>query len=103
MGTNVDKKSLSVKISSWNINGYNSKSIGNKLLDPDFLNEIQDDGIVGVVETHMHDKILEKLSIPGFKLLHAKNRSISKNSKKGYGGLAVFIRVLIQARSYSKK
>ena len=81
-----------LKISSWNINGYNSRNIGNKLLDKDFLDEIKHDGLVGIVETHIYDEILDALSIPGFKLLTHKNRAFNKRSKKGDGGIAVFIK-----------
>ncbi len=81
-----------MKISSWNINGYNSKNFGNKLCDSDFLDEIQNSEVVGLVETHVHNGVLDKLEIPGFKRLSYKNENLNKNSKKGYGGIAVFIK-----------
>ena len=82
----------SMKISSWNINGHKSRNIGNKFLDRDFLDEIKEDGLVGIVETHIYDEILDKLLIPVFKLLTYKNRTFNKISKKGDGGIAVFIK-----------
>ena len=81
-----------IKISSWNIHGYKSKYIGNKLNDSDFLKEIKDDVIVGLVETHMHDDIVENLCIPGFELLSFKNRPLNKNSKTSSGGVAFFVK-----------
>ena len=81
-----------LKISSWNINGYKSKNIGNKLLDRDFLDEIKHDALVGLVETHIYDEISDALSIPGFNLLTHKNRAFNKGSKKGDGGIAIFIK-----------
>ena len=35
-----------IEISSWNIHGHNSKNIGNKVQDPDFLLEIEISQIV---------------------------------------------------------
>ena len=81
-----------LKISSWNLNGYKSKRIGEKFLDQDFLNEIKNDGLVGIVETKVYDEIKDVLSIPGFVLLSYKNRPFNKKSKRGDGGIAVFIK-----------
>ena len=44
----------------------NSRVVGNKLNDPDFLSEIYDSDIVGIVETHIYYEISEKLDIAGF-------------------------------------
>ena len=63
-----------INVSFWNIHGYNSRLIGNKLKDIDFLNEIGKSHIVGLVETHMHEDVMCDLSIPGFKLFSHKNR-----------------------------
>ena len=41
-------KAEPLKISSWNVNGYKSKNIGNKCLDGDFLEEIKNDSFGGV-------------------------------------------------------
>ena len=78
----------SLQVSTWNINGYKSKILGNKLIDFDFLREIQDDDIIGLTETHINDGTIEQLSIPGFKRITFKNRPLK--SKKGSGGIAIF-------------
>ena len=54
---------------SWNIHGHNSREIGNKLSDKDFLNTIQNVDFVAVTETHVHKEIIEKLNIPGYHCL----------------------------------
>ena len=54
--------------------------IGNKFTDEDFLNEIKNDAIVSLVETHMHSEI------------SAKKRPINLKSHKGSGGIALFVR-----------
>ena len=74
-----------IQISSWNIRGFKSKIVNNKLSDASFLQEIQNDDIVSLVETHSVDN---NLSIPGFKRVDIKNRS--STSIKGSGGLACF-------------
>ena len=81
-----------MKISSWNLNGFRSKHFGNKLCFSDFLEEIQDSEIVGLQETHIHDAILNELEIPGFKRIAYKNQMLKKNSIKGNGGIAIFIK-----------
>ena len=80
------------KISSWNINGYNSKLLGNKLCDVDFLNEIEGRDIVGLCETHIHESILDKLAIPGYVRVAYKNKQLKTKMNKGHGGLAVFVK-----------
>ena len=64
---------LDINISFWNIHGFNSRLIGSKLKDTDFLKEIRNSHIVGLVETHIHDDITDLLAIPGFKLFSHKN------------------------------
>ena len=56
--------------SYWNIEGYKSKIVGNKLKYPEFLNIISGSDIVGLVKLHA-DK---ELVIPGFKSLKQKIR-----------------------------
>ena len=58
-------KSLSLKFCSWNIHGFNSRQLGNKLIDREFLDTIDKVGFLGITETHIHDGILDKLNIPG--------------------------------------
>ena len=54
-----------IQISAWNINGFRSRIIGDKLCDPSFLNETQNDDLIALVETHNNDKN-DSLSIPGY-------------------------------------
>ncbi len=78
---------MPIQISSWNINGYKSRIVNNKLTDPLFLKEIENDDIVSLVETH-NSSIDDKLSIPGFQRVKVKNGP--SNSRKPSGGLAYF-------------
>ena len=84
------RRRVSMQISSWNINGYKSRILGNKLADEDFIEEIKGDLLVSLVETHVRGDNSEVLSIPGFTLIATKNRCNNSKSKKGSGGLAVF-------------
>ena len=93
----------SLKISAWNINGYKSVNLGNKLQDIDFLREIKEDDIVGLSETHINDGVLDKLCIPGFKRISFRNRPLKKKSKKSYGGIAVFAKESISNMVISQK
>ena len=79
-----------LKITFWNIQGYKSRIVGEKLNDPDFISEVQKSDIIGLVETHIHEEILDKLSIPGFVLLKYKNRKKSIKNNKAFGGIAIF-------------
>ena len=84
--------STPIQVSSWNIHGCKSKIIGNKLNDTEFLREIKNDDIVALIETHIHREVEDELSIPGFRRLNHKNRSLDKNSFKSSGGIAVFVK-----------
>ena len=84
-----------IKLSVWNIHGYKSKIIGNKLNDLEFLKEIDNDDVVALVETHNHSQAEDDLSIPGFRRIENKNRSHDKKSFKCSGGMAVFAREAI--------
>ncbi len=89
----VSKESINVssavpiQISAWNINGYKSRIVNNKLTDSSFLKEIENNDIVSLVETH-NSSIDDKLSIPGFQRVKVKNRP--SNGRKSSGGLAYF-------------
>ena len=87
----MDSSHLSdvLKYGFWNIEGHNSKVIGNKLIHKDFLEHVGNRDIVGVTETHIHNLTLDGLFIPGFTRIHYSNRE--PNSKgKGSGGIALF-------------
>ena len=81
-----------LKHSFWNINGYKSKIIGNKLVSRDFLQKIEECDIIGLAETHIHSKILDNLSIPGFSRIHYKIREPHSKGNCGSGGIALFSR-----------
>ena len=82
----------SIKISHWNIHGVKSKTIGDKLIDDDFLNKIRDSDIIGLTELHTK----EVVSIPGYKLLKQKFREKYHKGPKISGGLAVFVKNYLQ-------
>ena len=81
-----------IKLSFWNLHGYKSRSIGNKLKDTDFLHEIQDSHVIGLAETHIHDETMDELIIPGYKLFAYKNGKKNVKSNTAPGGLAIFIK-----------
>ena len=89
MVSNSNIPSSVLKYSFWNIRGYTSKIIGNKLIHNDFIEKIKDCDVVGLAETHIHEEILNKLSIPGFIRIHYLIRKANSKSK-GSGGVAVF-------------
>ena len=70
---NFSNQPVNLKFTYWNIEGFKSKIVGNKLADPDFLAEVKHADGIGIVETHMHDEILEELTIPGFLPLNYKH------------------------------
>ena len=78
---------------AWNIHGYQSRQIGPKFIDPDFLNQIQEVDFLGLTETHIHDEILEELNIPGFTRISYKNRIKNLKSGTSSGGIAVLAKV----------
>ena len=78
-----------IQISAWNINGSRSRIIGEKLSDNSFLNEVKNDDIIALIETHNNDKN-DTLSIPGYKRVKVKNRPTIKDNGKNSGGLAYF-------------
>ena len=81
-----------LRICAWNINGYNSRIIGIKLLDKEFLRVLRDVDLVCLTETHMHTEILEHLNIPGFQLLGYKNYKKNVKSNTARGGIAIFVK-----------
>ena len=77
---------------TWNIHGHKSRQLGNKLHNVDFLNVLKDQDFVSLTETHIHDAILENLSIPGYKRVEYKNRKKNLKSNTAAGGIAVFVK-----------
>ena len=77
-----------LKCSFWNIEGHNSKIIGNKLEDPEFLNVVRESDIIGLAEIHAGTFV----SIPGFKSLKQKIREKKFKGPKIAGGIGVFVR-----------
>ena len=86
--------SVPIQISAWNINGFRSRLVGDKLCEPSFLNEIKSDDVIALVETHNSDKN-DSLSIPGYRRIKVKNRKETNNSNKKSGGLAYFAKTRI--------
>ena len=82
----------SLKFAFWNIEGYNSRTIGKKFVSADFLNEIAKYDVIGLAETHIHSGVIEGLFIPGYNLLSYANGAYNSRSKTATGGLAVFCR-----------
>ena len=76
-----------LKFCSWNIQGYNSRVIGNKFEDGEFLKIFENMDFVGLTETHMHTEILDKMNIPGFHRLHTKNQQTNAKSNKAPKGI----------------
>ena len=71
-----------LKICYWNIHGWSSKIIGNKLADSEFLEKISDCDIVALSEIHS-DK---NLSLPGFISIKQKIRKKLHGGPKISGG-----------------
>ena len=76
-----------LRICTWNINGYYSRTVGTKFLDRDFLKNIKGVDLLCLTETHIHSGTIEHLGIPGFRLLGHK---IGKKNKKFNTDIAIF-------------
>ena len=77
-----------LKICYWNIHGWSSKVIGNKLNDPEFLGKISNYDIVALSEMHCENL----LSLPGFTNMKQKIRDKHHKGPKISGGLGVYIK-----------
>ena len=75
IGNSAKVHAKSLNILYWNIHGSNSKLVGNKLNDFDFLKKISGNHIVGLAELHADKEVY----VPGYKLL-------KQNSKKNSQG-----------------
>ncbi len=78
----------SLKLCYWNIHGWSSKVIGDKLCDEEFLNKINAYDVVALAELHSE----KHLSLPGFLNIKQKIRIKNHKGPKISGGLAVFIK-----------
>ena len=87
---------MNLNLSFWNIEGFKSRIVGNKLSDPDFLAEVQNADVIGIVETHIHEEILDELTIPGFVPLNYKNRPKNVKSNISSGDIAIFAKEPLQ-------
>ena len=81
-----------LKFCIWNIHGYNSRQLGNKLHNENFLNIQNDVDLIGLTETHIHEEVLHNLNIPGFQLKSHKKQKKNLKSNTAPGGIAVFVR-----------
>ena len=77
-----------LRCSYWNINGHRSKILGDKLIDPKFLQMISESDILGLAEIHSEEKVF----VPGFKLIKQKIWEKKFKGPKVAGGLAIFVR-----------
>ena len=84
----LSRRSISLRIGCWNINGFNSKSLGNKFQQSEVLDIVNKHDIFGIVETHTISN-----SDLGFRH-YVKHRENSKG-KRNSGGIAVYIRKTI--------
>ena len=91
----------SIKSIVWNINNFQTKTSGNKLLDNDFFNLVHKNDIVALVETHAKKGVA--MDIPGFYEPFRKDRNLSKTCIKPHGGIAVFVKQeLIETKAISE-
>ena len=74
--------------SYWNIEGHNSKIVGNKFNDPEFLKMISESDIIGLGEIHADKEV----SIPGFKSVKQKIREKNFKGPKISGGIGLFVK-----------
>ena len=77
-----------LSIGYWNINGYNSKFLGCKLDDPEFLEIIGSCDIIGLGEIQS-EKIID---IEGYVRIDQKIRDKTTKGPKISGGLGVFVK-----------
>ena len=78
----------SLGFSFWNIHGYHSQYVGNKLCDDEFLSMLKGIDIIGLGELHAEGEV----SIPGFINKKQKIREKKFKGPKIAGGIGVFVR-----------
>ena len=81
-----------LKFCSWNIQGYNSRQFGNKFEDEEFLKCFEGIDFIGLMETHVHTEVLEKMNIPCYERLHYINETKNLRSHTAPRGIAVFVK-----------
>lgn len=90
--TNNTEKFLT--ISSWNINGLESKTNGvksNKIHDPEVINTLNKFDLIGLMETHAGSET--EISLQDYYVFR-KDRPKHKKAWKSSGGIAVLVRNL---------
>ena len=78
----------SFKMCYWNIHGWSSNLIGNKLVDSEFLEKVSNCDIVVLAELHC-DK---ELSLPGYVSIKQKIRKKLHKGPKIAGGIGIFVK-----------
>ena len=77
-----------LKCCYWNIHGWSSKELGNKLTDHEFLSKISHCDVVCLSELHSEKEV----SLPGFISVKQKIREKTHKGSKISGGIGVFIK-----------
>ena len=77
-----------LKFCYWNIHGWNSKIIGNKLIDKEFLEKVSKYDIVALAELHCENE----LSLPGFTNIKQKIREKKHKGPKIAGGIGIYVK-----------
>ena len=91
-----------LRLGLWNLNGYNSRTLGNKLKTKEFLNIVNKHDFFALVETHAtYDS---ELAVNNFKhFVKCRNKS----GKRTFGGLSLFINQklakLTESRTFQQK
>lgn len=78
----------SINVGYWNIHGYTSKVIGQKVRDREFLDIIGDCDVIGIGEIQSSSKI----DIEGYISIDQKIRDKTTNGPKIAGGIGVFVK-----------
>ena len=81
-GVDNEQRPNMLQLCYWNIHGWSSKVIGNKLIDPEFLEKKSKFDIVALSELHSE----EELSLPGFISIKQKIRKkfiLAQKSQEG--------------------
>ena len=84
----VEPRPTVLQFCYWNIHGWTSKIVGNKLIDSEFLEKIENYDIVALSELHCEGE----LSLPGFTNIKQKIRKKTHKGPKIAGGIGVYIK-----------